>query len=232
MNIRYVIAGLVIIVVAGGGMYFMKSRQKPLAAVSEQIKDNKTKGSETARITIIEYSDFQCPACQQSQAPLNELLARYPAQIRLIYRHFPLPMHMWAPMAHQAAECAAGQGKFWEFHDRLYKEQLAWSGPSSPLETFLRYAGEAGLNLDEFGRCLADDQVRQRILAEKKEGDKLQIQSTPTFFVNGERMVGAVELQMRADAFIRKVLGFPPAPPPPVFAPSLPPPAPAEAPAA
>ncbi|MCI0596234.1 MAG: thioredoxin domain-containing protein, partial [candidate division Zixibacteria bacterium] len=114
-------------------------------------------------------------------------------------------------LAHQAAECAGREGRFWPYHDKLFEGQSLWSGPVNPAETFLRYARDTGLNLDRFAACLTDKNVTAAVARSKGEGNKLQIRSTPTFFVNGQRVVGAVELQNRGEAIIREVLKLPPA---------------------
>ena len=133
-------------------------------------------------------------------------------QIRLAYRHFPLPGHRWSALAHQAAECAHRQGRFWEYHDRLYAEQTQWSLSLDPTETFLRYAGDLGLDLDAFAVCLGDAGVGREILLEKNEGERLKITATPTFFIRRERVVGPRELEMKGEALIRTMLGLPPKP--------------------
>ncbi len=167
----------------------------------------KSRGPARAPIQIIEYSDFQCPACARAQPILDRLLQDYEGKVRLTFRHFPLAGHKLAKPAHQAAECAARQGQFWAYHDRLYAEQAAWSRLEDPTETFLRYAEALGLNMDKFAVCLASDEVAADIFAEKEEGTAVKIGSTPTFFINDRRFVGSVELDQDGEAFIREVLG-------------------------
>lgn len=149
-----------------------------------------------APIQIIEYSDFQCPACRTAQAALFQLLGKYPGKIRLTFQHYPLGGHRWSAVAHQAAECAARQGRFWPYHDRLYAEQASWSGSAvAPLETLVRYGSEMALDLDRFGECLGDRAVAAEIQRERDAGADLGVRSTPSFFVNGKFVVGTPALE-------------------------------------
>ncbi len=215
MNGRYVVAGILLVGLLAGGVVWMRySKYKAPLPPAAQAHETKVKGPAQAKIQIVEYSDFQCPACQRAQQALNQLLQSYPDQIQLSFYHFPLPNHAWSGVAHQAAECAHQMGQFWPYHDRLYGEQAKWSGPSDPTETFLRYAQDLGLPLDPFASCLADPKIKRKILAEKARGESLEVKSTPTFLINGERVVGPIDLEVKGDALIRKLLGLPQASPP------------------
>lgn len=211
MNKKFVFTGVILMSVLISGVLLAKKNPVP-EAVSAESLGPKVRGSAKAPVEIIEYSDFQCPACQRAQKTLHDIEARYPGQIRLVYRHFPLSGHQWSALAHQSAECAAGQNRFWEYQDRLFKDQLLWSTPANPTDAFIRYAQEMGLDLDAFGACLADENVKKQIQDEKQSGLASKVNSTPTFFINGERVVGHVELGIKGDAQIRKILNLDPAP--------------------
>ena len=164
----------------------------------------RSRGPFNAPVQIIEYSDFQCPSCRVAQDSIRLLLSRYPTQIRLVFQHFPLQGHRWSALAHQSAECAAKQNKFWVYHDRLYLDQPLWAVfPQTPLERFLEYAKDAGLDLDRFSRCLSDGSVTQKIHGEELAGVGLGVRSTPSFFVNGNLAVGGKALQDE----VEKILG-------------------------
>ncbi|MBI3317366.1 MAG: DsbA family protein [Candidatus Omnitrophica bacterium] len=210
MNSRYLFTGLIIIFILATGVFFLKKKMPPsnLKPSTVLSAGEKIKGPAEAPVEIIEYSDFQCPACRDAQPVLTKLLAEYPEKIRIVFHHFPLPSHRWAAMAHQAAECAHEQGKFWEYHDVLYQNQSSWSKLMNPAETFLRDAGEMGLQLDDFVQCLSSEKVKRRILEEKAVGQKLQVSSTPTLFINGERLVGPIELQAKGPLILKKFLGM------------------------
>lgn len=177
-------------------------RPNPLAVKAAHPRSH---GPVNAPIQVIEYSDFQCPACRTAQSEIFQLLGKYPSKIRLSFQHFPLEGHRWTRIAHQGAECAARQEKFWPYHDRLYHEQSSWSAAAeAPLETFLRYGREIGLDLDRFGACLGDTDVAEEIQREKGAGDDLGVRSTPSFFVNGKFVVGVQalvgEIQKRVES--------------------------------
>ncbi len=170
-------------------------------APSANIDSPRAKGPKDAPVQIIEYSDFQCPACRTAQGKLAEMFKQYPGLIRLVYFHFPLEGHKWSPLAHRAAECAALQNRFWPYHDQLYAEQDAWSkNPEPPIASLLTYAKTSQVaNLNEFARCLADYKTDKPIMQEKETGLSLGVRSTPSFFVNGDSVVGIDLLQAKID---------------------------------
>jgi predicted DsbA family dithiol-disulfide isomerase len=184
---------------------FVHLGELPQAYASEP----KVKGPADAPIEIQEYSDFQCPACQRAQPVLKALLEKYPGKIRVVFHHFPLAGHQWSSIAHQAAECAAVQGKFWEYHDLLFQEQAVWSGPQNPTQLFLKDAQILSLDVDAFATCLADTGIQEKIKQERQGGDRLQVRSTPTFFINKERAVGHLELKTKAEEIIHRTLKLP-----------------------
>lgn len=215
MNRRTLIVAVVLAAVLAGGIYFVRKTHGTQSSAPAPEKWEKSKGPINAPVTIIEYSDFQCPACMKVQPTLAAIMNEYPGKIRMIFKHYPLPMHRWAGVAHQAAECANVQGKFWEFHDKVYGEQELWSEAPNAPEYLISYAKDAGVNLDKFGTCLSDADVTRRIIDERAGGTLLQLSSTPTFFINGERVVGQVELENNGRNVVRKFLGLPPLPPKP-----------------
>jgi protein-disulfide isomerase len=210
MNIRYIVTGIILTIFLIAGVVFLRKTHGVKRHPERILSESKSKGPADAPVQIIEYSDFQCPACRTAIPTIDEILAAYPGRIRFAFHHFPLPGHPFSPLAHQAAECAADRGKFWEYHDRLYSEQPNWTILSNPTEVFLRYAKEGGLDLDAFAQCLTEDRIRRRIFEERAQGESLQVRSTPTFFINGERLVGPVELKIKGEAKIREILGIPP----------------------
>lgn len=149
------------------------------------------KGAANPKVVIVEYSDFQCPACRQAQRVLKRVLARYGDQVQLVYNDFPLErVHPNAFQAAEAAQCAHRQGKFWEFHDILFEEQPVWAEDPDPLDRFLGYAREAGLDVASFEQCLKGHETRDAVQEDIREGTRLRVRSTPTFFINNTRLVG------------------------------------------
>lgn len=212
-NAQYVLTGLILSGVLVASVLLVKKNQH-LAVVKVSSGDSKSKGSAQAPIQMVEYSDFQCPACARAETSIEKIMSDpdFKDKIHFVYRHFPLSGHRWSGLAHQAAECANEQGKFWGYHKKLYGEQAIWSVLDNPTENFIRYAKDSDLSIESFGFCLANPEIHQKIMREKKKGEDLQIQSTPTFFVNGERLVGPVELEIKGPEMIRKILGLPPKP--------------------
>ena len=151
------------------------------------------RGSAGAPVTIVEFSDFHCPFCRKVQPVLEDLRARYGERIRMVYRDFPLDnLHAQARAAAEASHCAAEQGKFWEFHDRLFRND-----PDTSQSALNRMAREAGLDINAFGICIASGKYRESVQASALEGTRLGVTGTPTFFINGRILVGAQPL----DAF-------------------------------
>lgn len=209
MNKRYGLTGLFLTLFLVLGMVAFRNFFLDLDIPAAYAATAKAKGPVDAPVQIIEYSDFQCPACRYAQGILHEFEQKYGDQIRIIYRNFPLSGHQWSSVAHPCAECADAQGKFWEYHDLLFENQPKWSGPQDPMPEFLGYAQQLGLDLDAFAACLSDESVRDRIAIEKQQGIDLKVRSTPTFFINGERFVGGKELKTNGEKLIRETLHLP-----------------------
>lgn len=211
-SLKNILIGGVILLVSVGVVYgfrYTKQAQKDKSAGNAVSSLGKVRGPDSAPIRILDFSDFQCPACRLASLVAEELIQKYPGKIQLVFKHFPLRMHPWALVAHQSAECANMQGKFWQFYDKMYQNQQVWSILSDPLPTFASYAQEIGLNMTDFEKCMVNPQVAAQIAAEKKEGEALEVKSTPTFFINGQMFAGGVELQVSGQSLIRKMLGLP-----------------------
>jgi protein-disulfide isomerase len=142
------------------------------------------RGNPEAAVTLEEFADFQCPPCSQFAPFAEELLREYDSRLRVVFRNFPLPAHEHAREAALAAEAAGFQGKFWEMHDTLYREQTAWSKAPNARELFESYAGTLGLNMDQFKKDMASDKARERVDSDHALGDFLGVKVTPTLFIN------------------------------------------------
>lgn len=153
------------------------------------------RGPADAKVTIVEFSDFQCPFCSRGAATVDEVVKAYGDRVRLVFRHFPLPSHAQAGKAAEASLCADDQGRFWAFHDELFANQQALE--PADLE---RYARELGLDADRFSNCLASGEKAPQVAADLEAGKAAGVNSTPSFFVNGRPLQGAVPLQAFKDA--------------------------------
>jgi protein-disulfide isomerase len=182
----WVVIGVIAVVLIGGSIVYSNN----LATSSNEgiTFTPNVKGSQDASVTLVEYSDFQCPACAAFQPILNDVLAEFGDSINFEYKHFPLPMHTFAEPAARAAEAAGQQGKFFEFHDLLFINQKTWSGAASSLAFFTQYAEELELDVDLFKKHYGASMIKDRVREQAIEGRALGITGTPTFFLNGERM--------------------------------------------
>jgi len=150
------------------------------------------KGDEKAKVTIVEYSDFQCPFCKRGSELLPTLLEEYNGKVKIVFKQLPLPIHNWAKDAAIASVCASKQGndKFWEFHDLVFAKQKEIKAENAKVE-FEGIAKQIGLNTGEFDKCLGSPEVEQRVQKEMEEARSIGVSSTPTFVVNGMIVPGA-----------------------------------------
>lgn len=159
-------------------------------------------GPETATVTVTEYGDLQCPACGSAYTLINQpLLKKYGDRIRFEFKHFPLrAIHAYAYEAAQASECAADQGKFWEFVDMDYLHQKDLS--SDMLRT---WAANLGLDTVLFDRCVRSEIKGTTVMDDEAEGEVLKVDSTPTFFVNGQKVPNTIDaLSAAVDAALQR----------------------------
>lgn len=151
-----------------------------------EIGQAPVKGAANAPITIVEWSDFQCPFCARVTPTLGQVEKEYGDKVRLVFKHMPLPMHPNAPGAHAAAEAAHRQGRFWEMHDRIFAAPNQLSS-----EQYVVYATELGLDLDQFKTDSSSAEVQARIAADVDQAAQVGVTGTPAFFINGRFLSGA-----------------------------------------
>lgn len=181
MNLEKVITGL-----SGG------NRQSPIIEV-DRIPDERGEvfGPANAMVTIVTFSDFQCPYCNKSYEVIKELMGKYPGQIRLVFRNFPLTsIHAEAFNAAISAECAGEQGRFWEMHDLIFAHQEELS-----MENLSSFAGEIGLNVENFNHCVISGAKKEMIEKDIADGKRYGVTGTPTIFLN-KRQVNVSELEV------------------------------------
>jgi protein-disulfide isomerase len=156
------------------------------------MKDAPSLGDPKATITLVEFSDFECPVCRSLHDVMRGLLRNYP-QVRLVFKDYPIEvLHPWARTAALAGRCAYQQdpAAFWKMYDSIYDNQEIISAANAWMK-MTEYAGQAGLNADSFRACMASPEAGAAVDASRANGQKLDVSSTPTVFVNGRRMVGA-----------------------------------------
>jgi protein-disulfide isomerase len=167
------------------------SLEAPRAEVPIAASDPAT-GPASAPVTLIEFSDFQCPFCQRVEPTLKELRTKYGDKLRIVWKDFPLTqIHPQAFKAGEAGHCAGDQGKYWEFHDRLFANQQALM----PAD-LKKHAADLGLDAASFGTCLDSSKYGERVRDGVALGDRLGVNSTPTIFINGRRFSGAQPLDV------------------------------------
>jgi protein-disulfide isomerase len=143
-------------------------------------------GPESAKVTVVEFSDFQCPFCSRVTPTLNEIEKAYGDQVRIVFKHLPLRMHTKAPAAHAAAEAAHRQGKFWEMHDKIFANQRELTEAK-----FAEYAAELELDVEKFKQDSASADVKKKVDSDAREAASLGVSGTPGFFINGRFLSGA-----------------------------------------
>jgi protein-disulfide isomerase len=170
-----------------------ESRNQPLAPdkAAEIAKPGAPSfGPDDAKVTVVAFSDFQCPYCSKAATVITQLKEKYSGRVRIIFRQFPLSFHKQARLAAEAALAANAQGKFWEFHDRLFQNQSQLERPA--LETA---AKELGLNMPAFKKALDTNAYAAAVDADMKLGEEVMVSGTPTMFVNGKRIADPTNLE-------------------------------------
>ncbi|MCR4335765.1 MAG: DsbA family protein [archaeon] len=162
---------------------------EPVIDMEALIDDDAMEGNPDAPVTIVEFSDFQCPFCESFYTnTLGKLRENYidTGKVRVIFRDFPLSFHPNALPAAEATECANEQGKFWEMHDKIFENQDAMSTAS-----YKQWAADLGLNTEQFNTCYDSSKYQSEIQADFADGQAAGVSGTPTFFINGQKVVGA-----------------------------------------
>ncbi len=179
-NMMYGLA--VVIITAIAGAYFLLFSQPSV----HLLRTEHFLGNTNAKVVMVEYSDFQCPACGVAEPTVQEVAGFYGDKIKFVYKHFPLNIHQYAQKSSEASECAGVQGKFWEMHHKLFGNQNALR-----LSDLRTYAQQLGLNMTAFNQCLDGGAAAANVKADFNEGLAQKVSGTPAFFVNGRLIEGA-----------------------------------------
>jgi protein-disulfide isomerase len=189
----FVIVAVVGLVTVGAGITLYFAKRPPAAAIPKAMAASKERGDEVhargpanAAVTLEEYGDFQCPPCGGIEAPLQQIERDHASSLRVIFRNFPFTIHQHAHEAAYAAEAAGLQGRFWEMHDLLYREQAVWAKTKDVQPLFDSYAGMIGLDLEQFRKDAAGEQVKAKVESDQKRGEALGVRNTPTIFINNQ----------------------------------------------
>jgi protein-disulfide isomerase len=195
---------VVLLVAVGGGMWLMQpASNAPTSQTNSQTNARPSatrsdaddappahvRGQQNAPVVIEEFADFQCPTCANMHTVVKQLVDKYPTQVAVAFRNFPLrEMHKHAAEAARAAEAAGAQGKFWEMHDLLYDKQKEWEVPDDARSLFMQYAQSLNLDMQKFTSDMDSSILAMRIVADERRGFALGIHATPTFFINGREL--------------------------------------------
>ncbi len=208
--------GIVTVVVLAGGIFLLTKSQPVVdtsAAVTGDtkkllIRDSSHKTTnEVKKVQIVEFADFQCPACGVAFPVVENIRKTYGDKITYVYRNFPLMQHPQGKPAAAAAEAAGKQGKFWEMYALLFSKQNEWSGKSNADEIFSGYAKNLNLDIGKFTQDSLSEEVANRIAQDISDGTSLGVNQTPTFFINGEINPGILDettLKTKIDELLKK----------------------------
>ncbi|MBK8315962.1 MAG: DsbA family protein [Acidobacteria bacterium] len=164
---------------------YLSEPEPPLIRISDE---GPSSGSPSSPVTIVEFSDFQCPFCKRASETVRELARLYDGKVRIVFKHFPLSNHPDAFKAAQASVCADEKGKFWEYHDRLFNSQNLSD------ESLRKIAADIGLETKDFNACLESSRSKEQVMKNIQEGRKIGIQGTPFFTINGRPVRGAQDI--------------------------------------
>lgn len=193
---------LTVVIIGGGAALLGRSSSSSGKIVDAALlvkSGSPTLGPENAPVAIVEFADFQCPACAAAHPVLQKVFLQYGDKVRFVFRHFPLTQtHEHALAAASAAEAAKAQGKFWEMHDLLLTRQSSWSQDGSG--AFTEYAKELGLDTERFTQETGDGTHRQRIEEDAADGRQAGVNQTPTIFINGKPYMGSLNMKSVSSA--------------------------------
>ncbi|WP_373045561.1 thioredoxin domain-containing protein [Vulgatibacter sp.] len=164
---------------------------EPVQPKVEVAATGPSKGPENAPVTIVAFSDFECPFCSRVNPTIEQVMKEYDGKVKFVFRDYPLPFHAKAPKASEAAHCAEEQGKFWEMHDVLFANQKALE-----VTDLKKHAGTiAGIDQAKFDACLDSDKHAETVKKNMEAGEEAGVQGTPAFFVNGTPLSGALPFE-------------------------------------
>lgn len=210
---------------ASGQMSAARGNLPPLDSVLRRAESSRQHGSQYARVTLFEISDFQCPYCKMfhdsTYAKFDSAYVKT-GKVRHVFIHFPLPMHNQAFAASKASMCAGAQGKFWEMQDRLFTRQREWRDQADATQRFARYATDLGVEAAQYRDCMENDRVSTLIVNDIMQASGAQVNSTPTLILNQKILSGAIPFSQLSQEIEAMLAAAPPAGAPPATPPAAP----------
>ncbi len=208
------IVGAVTVVILIGAVFLLSGRSSTTSSTSSKADpkllirgDSNKMGSATAKVTFVEFGDYQCPSCGAAHPVVKEITTAYGDKVQFVFRNFPLPMHPNAPAAAEAAEAAGAQGKYWQMHDKLFETQNQWSGLANPIDVYVGFAKDLGLDTNKFKADVEGNKYSGKIQSDINDGTSLGVHATPTFYLNGQQAVGVPSyksLKSKIDTLLRQ----------------------------
>ncbi len=207
-----IMALVFIVIFAGLGFLIVRNNQTALAPISKEQLIRPTSHSTVspnAKVNIVEFADFQCPACAAAYPIMEQILAFYKnnPQVNFVARNFPLPQHQYALLTAEAAEAASAQGKYWEMYGLIYTGQNDWVNSADPMSILVGYAAQLKLDVNKFKAEVTANKYDNIIQQDKQDGVAIGINSTPTFFINGVKEIGiqsVSDFKARIDSALTK----------------------------
>lgn len=196
---KFIIAAAVVtlVIIVGGVFLLGRPKEKVLSDKIDQsliLNDVKHSiGNPDARVKIVEFGDYQCPACAAVDPTIKQIIEKNSDKIYFVFRHFPLPTHKNARVAAKAVEAAGEQGKYWEMHGTVYQKQSEWSQENDAKAKFEAFAKDLGLDQEKFKQDM--DKSWDNIQSDYALGNENAVNSTPTFFINGKRQAGGLTFE-------------------------------------
>ena len=188
--------GLVTLVIIVAGVFLLGRKTTPASLVQNEQKVlgssiRNFQGNANATVKIVEFADFQCPACGVAHPIVKSIIEKNQDKVYFVYRHYPLSSHRNAKLAAQASEAAGVQEKFWQMYDMIFENQKEWSDSSNAKEIFETYAQKLGLDVTKFKEDF--DKTKSVIEQDYADGNQVGVDSTPTFFINGQKNAGVIQ---------------------------------------
>lgn len=200
------LATLVIVIAAtfliGGKQTSTAQNTEPVTNAEALVRgDSHFVGPKNAKVTVVEFADFQCPGCAAAHPVVQQLQGEYKDKVKFVFRNFPLEMHKNSKVAAEAAEAAGEQGKFSEMEAKLFEGQKDWENSNNALEVFAQYAKELKLDVEKFKKDVTANKYAKKIEADQKDGFAVGVNATPTFYINGVKQEGGIDYKAYKEQF-------------------------------
>lgn len=183
------------VIIVGAAFMFSRPTNTPPVDPKLLVNEESYKTGSGSAVTLVEFGDFQCPACAAYHTVVKQLMEKYNDSVTLVFRHFPLNIHPNAVPASLAVEAAGVQGKFWEMSDKMYGTQSEWANEKNAADIFVTYAKDMGLDTEKFKKDMADPALKKRIDRDVIDATTLGINATPSFYINNVKISNPASLE-------------------------------------